>query len=87
MKLYHFNPNTYGAEYFVIAIDKYEAFISFINHLDEKIRDPNEKCYADMHKETLELWKKVNPLDSKTFPMKYTLDEYEAGHVIQSEIA
>lgn len=85
MKFYHFNPNDYGGEYFVMAENKREAHEYLLKHLENKI--VTESCYAEMYQEDLEMWKKVNPLDNKTFPSRYTLDEHEIGSVIQSEIA
>lgn len=80
MKLYHFNPNDYGTEYFVTAQNKIQAHKYLLEHL--KKLSIKHKYYV----EYLELWSKVNPLDVKTFPEKYTLDEHDAGSVILSEI-
>jgi hypothetical protein len=40
-----------------------------------------------MNIEDLEMWKEVNPLDPKTFPAQYTLDEHDAGYIIEREIS
>lgn len=85
MKMYYYNPNNYGAEFFVMAENKTKAHEYLLKYLENKIVD--EKCYAEMYKDDFEMWKNVNPLDSKTFPRKYTLDEHEIGSVIESEIA
>jgi len=85
MKMYYYNPNNYGAEFFVMAENKTKAHEYLLKHLKNKII--TESCYSDMYQEDLEIWEKVNPLDNKTFPHKYTLDEHEIGSVIQSEIA
>lgn len=85
MKMYYYNPNDYGDQFFVMAENKTEAHKCLLKHLENKI--VTESCYSEMYQEDLEIWKKVNPLDGKSFPKKYTLDEYEIGSVIQSEIA
>ncbi len=85
MKLYHYNPNHYGEEFFVLAENKTKAHEYLLKYLESKTTDGG--CYSEMYREDFESWKKVNPLDSETFPPKYTLDEHEAGSVIQSEIA
>jgi hypothetical protein len=85
MKMYYYNPNNYSAEFFVMAENKTKAHEYLLKHLENKI--VSESCYAEMYQEDLEIWKKVNPLDIKTFPGKYTLDEHEIGSVIESEIA
>ena len=68
MKMYYYNPNDYGDEFFVMAENRTEAHKYLIKHLGDN----------------LEMWGNVNPLDNTTFPCKYTLDEYEMGSVIQS---
>lgn len=76
MKIYYYNPNDYGVQFFVMAENKTKAHEYLLKHLEDEI------CQED-----LEIWKRVNPLDVKTFPSNYTLDEHEFGSVIQSEIA
>ena len=84
MKLYHFNQNGYGEEYYTMAENKVEAHKALVAFLQAKADDPNN-CY--INKSYLKMWKDVNPIDPTTFPHKFTLDEYEAGHIIESEIA
>jgi hypothetical protein len=85
MKMYYYNPNNYGAEFFIMAENKTKAHEYLLKHLENK--SLSESLYAEIYQEDLDKWKKVNPLDNKTFPNKYTLDEYEIGSVIESEIA
>ena len=85
MKMYYFNPNTYDYQFFVMAENKIKAHEYLLKHLVNKIL--SDSCYADMYQDDLEMWEKVNPLDDKSFPGKYTLDEHEIGSVIQSEIS
>jgi len=86
MKMYYYNPNNYGEEFFVLAENKTNAHEYLLKHLKNKIK--KEKPYqTTYHKDLLNLFEKVNPLDDTTFPRKYTLEEYEVGDVIQSEIA
>ena len=83
MKMYHYNPNDYGDEFFVMAENKTKAHEYLLKHLEDKIVSAG--CYAKMYQDDLEMWKKVNPLDDKILGI-YTLDEHEIGSVIKSEI-
>lgn len=87
MKLYLFNPNTWGMRFFVMAKNKVDAYDNLLTFIKTKINDPEESCYKQQNKELLKLWKKVNPLDENTFPQKYSLEEYESGVIIESELA
>jgi len=85
MKMYYFNPNGYGDEFFVMAENKEQAHSFLLKHIEKTIIE--EPCYANMRKDDLEMWKKVNVLEKTSFPRSYTLDEHDLGSVIQSEIA
>jgi len=85
MKMYYYNPNRYGAEFFVMGENKTKAHEYLLKYLENKVITGG--CYSEMYEEDLKMWMTVNPLDGKTFPNKYTLDEHEIGSVIQSEIA
>lgn len=85
MKLYYFNPNNWGAQYFVMAENKIEAHEYLLQYFEKLIDDPEEKTYRHIHKAELKIWKKVNPEDSNTFPNDYKLDEFEKGQIIVSE--
>lgn len=86
MKLYHFNCNGYGEEFYTMAENKIKAYNALIAYFEQRIEDPKE-AYKWAHEGYLKQWKNVNPEDPKTFPREFTLDEFEAGHIIQSEIA
>lgn len=87
MKLYHFNPNDYGEEFLVLAENKISAHEYLLDNLKNKVNDPINTCYKEMYIDNLEMWKKVNPLNPNTFPLKYTLDIHNVGSIIRSEIA
>jgi hypothetical protein len=87
MKLYHFNPNDWGEQYHVMAEDKIKAHEYLLAYFQKLITDPKEKTFKSLIKKDLKMWKKVNPLDITTFPTKYTLDEYNVGEILDSEIA
>jgi hypothetical protein len=72
MKLYYFNPNDYGAEFFVMVENKINAHEFLLKHLENKII--TEICASEMYEEDLEIW-------------NYTLEEHPIGSVIESEIA
>jgi len=87
MKLYYINPNNYGAEYFTIAKNPSEALLNLKTYLHSKTilskTDP-EYCYIDQHIEKYNEWKGVIP---NNLPHEYTIEEYEEGEVIESEIS
>jgi len=87
MKQYHFNPNDHGEEYFVMAEDKIKAHEYLLKYFKNRINKSSNLYYKKMWNRYLEDWKIVNPLDNSTFFLKYTLDEYNVGQVIQSEIS
>lgn len=91
MKLYHFNPNNWGAEYYVMAENKIKALEYllkyFQNLIDTLERSDYNNYIIESTKANIKMWEIVNPEDPKTFPEPFTLDEFEAGHIIESELA
>ena len=89
MKLYYFKPNTYGGEFFVAAENKKLAFAALIDYLKGKVETGP---YKNQYEEDLETWSKVDPDDPETFPKRkygpqYTLEEFEPGVIVETEIA
>lgn len=80
MKMYHFNPNSHGLEYFIMAENKNKALESLINHFKEQMK------ICTTYKSKFKLWKKVK-LDVTPLPYRYTIDEYEAGQIVETEIS
>ena len=76
LKLYHFNPNNYDQQWFVVA-ESQERAKQYVNeylinkHRKYQLRD--EPCFH------IDYWE-----DKRR---GYTIDEYEVGEVIESEIA
>lgn len=79
MKMYHFNTHGYGDEYFVMAENKVKALEYLIKTFEKLIL--KEPYFT----RDLEIWSSVNPLDDKTFPDEYTLDECPVGYVVRTE--
>ncbi len=99
MKLYYFNPNNYGAEYFVMSATKEDAIAAFNKHqivLFEEVQkndaDTRRMRELEIGEEGYEpyddTWdqKKVFKWGDFTF-RNYTIDEYNQDEVLQSEIA
>ncbi len=86
MKLYYFNPNDYGEEWFVVANSEDEA----INHLNKHLLQKFEKN-PDGGTKPLK-WgdsyfqKKVLP-NGVVLRNGYTIDIYEEGQVVETEIS
>lgn len=87
MKLYYFNPNNWGTQYFVMAENKIEAHEYLLQYFERLIDDPKEKNHKHLNKAVLKRWQKVNPENPNTFPDDYKLDEFKKGQIIESEIA
>ncbi len=84
MKLYYFNPNEYGQEFIVMAETKalaYEALLTRFKHEIEA--EQNSSFYA----EELKVWESIVLEDPSTYPRVYTIDEFNAGQVIITEVA
>lgn len=83
MKMYYFNPNTYGRQAFVIAESPEKAKEYLLRYrkfpgttrLDEEV----EKIVIELHNETLD--NMVNLKDN------YTLEEFGVGEVKFAEIS
>ena len=80
MKLYYFNPNDYGQEYMVCSHSKRDALNSLKEHL-KKMSDEDEGYYWGGE---YIRWKNATIYD---LPQRYTIDEYEEGQVLDSEIS
>jgi hypothetical protein len=104
LKMYYFNPNTYGEEYFTIALNEDKALEYLKEYLYDMANleeDDPDFCYVDIHKETYNEWKDITiddlkmDLDSRPKPVpelyyhsfKYTIEEYEEGDVVRTELA
>ncbi len=85
LKMYHLNPNDYGEEWYTITYDKTEALNNILNFIKTKI--DSEISFKSYYTNYYELFNRVDINNLETFPDKYTLDEYENGSVIRSEIA
>ncbi len=81
IKMYYFKPNDYDAEYIVMAENKTKAY----EYLMKKLKNDVDNNIS-FTKEKLNKWVNVNPLDNKTFPDKYTLEEHELGSVIETYV-
>jgi hypothetical protein len=87
MKLYHFNPNDYGEEAFVCAESLEEAKNALIKTKKEippgPERDENGMLNSliwDAHYQNSKVDNMVNCVNG------YTIDEFESGQVVFSEI-
>jgi len=83
MKLYYFNPNNYGQQYFVCAESKQDAIDYLLKYLKKKSLDENE-CYREIYNETFECFKKAYV--DKSIELEYTIEEHDVGDVVQTEI-
>lgn len=77
LSLYHFNPNDFDNEYYVMSSSKELALQSLMMHLEKNSNNA----------ELMDMWHNVNINDTNTFPGKYTLDVYGEGDVIEGEIS
>lgn len=89
MKLYHFNPNGYGLEFFVMSNSKENAIKSLNEHLIKEFESNPLNCPGDGD-EPLQWgddYFKERKFNDIVLEKGYTIDVYEANQVIESEIA
>jgi len=75
MKLYYFDPETYGDQFFVMAKNKQAAIKHVLNYLESNFKDLN---FPNHYKEA---WVKIKAGDT------FVIKEFEEGEVIESEIS
>lgn len=73
--MYYFNPNDYGEQFMVVSNSKEEAFNSVIKHIKEEIEISPTNYYNDWLESTVD-----------TLPNGYTIDIYNIGDVLSTEI-
>ena len=78
MKLYYFNPNAYGAEFFVMAESEEKAIESLNKYLENDEHHRGIKWGDDYFKGSEKF--------SKQYP-GYSIEVYEANQVIETEIS
>lgn len=82
MKLYHFNPNTWGQEYFIMSDSEKNAIKALDEYLTKQHQRNSEFYKANGFKPyKLYLWRHMKKWK------KYTIDVYEANQVIHSEVS
>lgn len=82
MKLYHFNPNSYGQEWFVMSDSQENAIKALNEHL---LNEFNKNEFNDPDDQPLQ-WGD-DYFKPKYGEKGYTIDVYEPNQVIESEIA
>jgi hypothetical protein len=90
MKLYYFKTASCNIEYTVIAENKIKAHEYLLIHIENRITEYLNN-YSDLsaiyYRKLLEKWENVDPLDISTFPYTYSLEEYDIGQVIETEVS
>jgi hypothetical protein len=79
-RLYHFNPNDYGPEFFVMSDSEENAIKALNKHL-------KESEYFDFDCEWKDEYFKPKSVQGVLVHNGYTIDVYEQNQVIESEIA
>jgi hypothetical protein len=96
MKLYHLNPNDYGAEWFVMAESSEKAMECILNKLsveadaadiENRRRRSAGLLYSKGSTCERDTFKMVKKFSETGLMRKYTLDAYNVNEVIESEIA
>lgn len=83
MKLYHFNPNSYGPEWFVMSDSEENAIKSLNKHL---LDEYNKNSFNVNNDDVPLQW--GDDYFKPYFDRKgYTIDVYEENQIIESEIA
>ena len=87
LKMYHINPRDWGMNWYICATSKQAALDTLINHLKnvaDKEASDEIACFYTSGREMYTKW--VNATRKK-LPKKYTIDEYEEGGIIESEVS
>ena len=87
LKLFYFDPNTWGQEYSVMAFTEHEAVEYIKQHLmteAKKELEAHNKC-SWLDKTTIEETFSHEALQG--FPQKYTVTIFEEGQVLNTEIS
>lgn len=82
MKLFYFNPHSYGMEAFICAESKEKAIECLL--MSKPDTHPN---YSESLQKDAEIWhnKKIQMMVNCT--SGYTIDEFEPGQIVWSEIS
>lgn len=82
LKLYYFNPNGYDMEYIILESSPENALNSLKQYLYNKMsNDSDDKMFT---KSTYEYWQNANV---DMLPDKYTIEIFEKGEVLETEIS
>jgi hypothetical protein len=80
MKLYFFNPNDFGTEYYVMHESKQQALESVKSFL-KRMADGDGGDVATVYRDDYEnLWENASV---DLLPAKYSIDEFSLGQVIE----
>ena len=85
MKLFHFNPNGFDYQYYVMATNVMIAHECLLKFLLEKNKNADSEFLKFESWEQYIMWKKVYPLDITTIPKSYTIEEHPANEIIEVE--
>ena len=83
MKVYYFNPNTYGSEFIVMAKSKESAFNSVVKHLFDYWQKP-ENIKFGFNRDEYMRWALASV---ENLPEIYSIEEYDENQVIETEIS
>lgn len=79
MKLFYFNPNDYGCEYFVMSETKETALESLKKYLLKEAEEEEERYSYNK-----DVYKKWGTASINNLPEEYSIDEHEDNVVIET---
>jgi hypothetical protein len=82
LKMYYFNPNTYGTEYITMAKSPEEALENLKKYLQHETEF--EDLETEWYKGEYDKWKNST---LENLPDKYSLEEFYEDDVIETEIS
>lgn len=83
MKLYHINPNDFGAEYFIMSSSKETALVALKRYYLKMASDPTNGVRDIYHEDYANLWADASV---GALPKKYTIDEHGFDDIVETEI-
>lgn len=91
MKMFHFNANNFDVEFTTLAESPEEALENVKFHLKsnfdkwkKNFKTDDDDSYTILVQEEYELWKNAT-VDN--LPNQYTIDVYESGQVLETEVS
>lgn len=87
LKMYHINPRNWGINWYICATCKQAALDTLLKRLEndamKELENPHARSYT-VARDKYTIWAKAT---LKKLPKNYTIDEYNEGGIIETEVS